>query len=52
MNMRVRPLELFVHGRQAVMSISTSASRARSVTPMQVRAGKRCSGKKDLKARV
>ena len=34
-------------GRRATISISTSTSRAKAVTPMQVRAGKRSAGKYD-----
>lgn len=56
MNMKVwRPDYNFLHivngppdrqaDRRATMSISTSASRARPVTPMQVRAGSRSVGK-------
>ena len=44
MNMRVRPLKPIAHGLRAIKSIFTIASRARPVTPTQVRAGRRSAG--------
>lgn len=42
---RPRPLHLPVHGRFAIMSISTSAPTASAVTPTVVRAGRLSAGK-------